>query len=112
MLTVRSDRRYHPPYGIEGGEPGAPSANTVRSGGEERSVAPMPMSALQLRKGDVFHHVSAGGGGSGPPFERDPALVLEDVLDEKLGVEAARERYGVVVRDGAVDEQATAAARA
>ena len=60
----------------------------------------MPMEALQLRRGDVFHHVSAGGGGSGSPFERDPALVLEDVLDEKVSVEAARERYGVVIEDG------------
>jgi len=61
--------------------------------------------------GDVFHQVSAGGGGSGSPFERDPARVLEDVLDEKVSVEAARERYGVVVVAGRVDEQATAAAR-
>jgi N-methylhydantoinase B/oxoprolinase/acetone carboxylase alpha subunit len=59
----------------------------------------------------AFHHVSAGGGGSGSPFERDPALVLEDVLDEKVGVEAARERYGVVIVDGRVDEQPTAEAR-
>ena len=106
MLTVRSDRRAHPPYGIEGGEAGAPSSNTIRSAdGEERSVATMPMEALQLRRGDVFHHVSAGGGGSGPAFERDPALVLEDVLDEKVSVEAARERYGVVIADGTVDER-------
>ena len=60
----------------------------------------MPMEALQLRRGDVFHHVSAGGGGSGSPLERDPALVLEDVLDGKVSVEAARERYGVVIEDG------------
>ena len=60
----------------------------------------MPMEALKLRRGDVFHHVSAGGGGSGSPLARDPALVLEDVLDGKVSVEAARERYGVVIEDG------------
>ena len=54
----------------------------------------------ELRRGDVFHHVSAGGGGSGFPLARDPALVLEDVLDGKVSVEAARERYGVVIEDG------------
>ena len=96
---MRSDRRAHPPYGIEGGEAGAPSSNTIH--GESAIARPtMPMEALQLRQGDVFHHVSAGGGGSGSPFERDPALVLEDVLDGKVSVEAARERYGVVVEDG------------
>ncbi len=111
VLTVRSDRRFHPPYGIEGGEAGAPSSNMIGSAGGERAVAPMPMEALKLQRGDVFHHVSAGGGGSGSPFERDPALVLDDVLDEKVSLEAARERYRVIIVEGRVDEQATAAAR-
>jgi N-methylhydantoinase B len=111
VLTVRSDRRSHPPSGIQGGEPGGPSSNTISSAAGERGVPTMPMEALKLRQGDVFHHVPAGGGGSGSPFERDPALVLDDVLDEKVGVEAARERYGVVIADGRIDEQATAALR-
>ena len=51
VLTVRSDRRFHPPYGIEGGEAGAPSSNTIRSAGGERSVAPMPMEALEAAQG-------------------------------------------------------------
>ena len=57
----------------------------------------MPMEASTLVEGDRFIHVSAGGGGFGPPFERDPPAVLEDVLDEKVSVTAARERYGVVI---------------
>jgi len=54
----------------------------------------------------------AGGGGSGLPLERDPVLVLEDVLEGKVGVEAAREPYGVVILGGEVDERATGEARA
>jgi N-methylhydantoinase B len=54
----------------------------------------------------------AGGGGSGLPFECDPVLVLEDVLEGKVGVEAAREPYGVVILGGEVDERATGGARA
>jgi N-methylhydantoinase B len=53
----------------------------------------------------------AGGGGSGLPLERDPVLVLEDVLEGKMGVEAARERW-VVILGGEVDERATGGARA
>ncbi len=37
--------------------------------------------------------------------------MLEDVLDGKVSVEAARERYGVVVVDDALDLDATAALR-
>lgn len=106
-LTIRTDRRDHPPYGLEGGEPGAPSSNLVVSNGETRELPAMPMAADVLRRGESFTHVSAGGGGFGDPFERDPAAVLEDVLDGKVSVAAARERYGVAVVDGALDEAAT-----
>jgi N-methylhydantoinase B len=110
-LTIRTDRRDHPPYGLEGGEPGAPSSNTVISSDGRRELPTMPMEASTLVEGDRFIHVSAGGGGFGPPFERDPAAVLEDVLDDKVSVTAARERYGVVIAGGAVDRAATAGVR-
>jgi N-methylhydantoinase B len=59
----------------------------------------------------VFRHVSAGGGGCGDALTRSPALVLADVLDQKVGPVAARELYGVVIERGSVDETATAALR-
>ena len=111
-LTFRTDRRDHPPYGLDGGEPGAPSSNVVVSGGEARELPTMPMHAFTLEQGDRFTHASAGGGGFGDPFERDPAAVLEDVLDGKVTVAAARERYGVVIADGEVDVDATRELRA
>ena len=39
----------------------------------------------------------AGGGGWGDPLARDPAAVADDVANEKVSVEAARELYGVVI---------------
>jgi N-methylhydantoinase B len=59
-----------------------------------------------------------GGGGWGDPFARDPQAVLDDVWDEYISIDAARRDYGVVVTGSlaemtlAVDERATAAARA
>jgi N-methylhydantoinase B len=72
----------------------------------------MPMEAVKWKAGDVFRHVSAGGGGYGDPLARDPELVLADVLDDKVSVEAARELYGVVIRKGVIDETATRRLRA
>ena len=95
-LTIRTDRRDHPPYGLDGGEPGAPSSNVAVSCGEARELPTMPMHAFTLAQGDRFTHVSAGGGGFGDPRERDPAAVLDDVLDGKVSAAAARDRYGVV----------------
>ncbi len=115
VVTVRSDRRFHPPYGLAGGRTGRPSMNVLRgAGGAERVLPPMPMEGLKLRRGDSFHHDGAGGGGCGDPFARDPALVLEDVLDEKVSIEAARRDYGVAIDPDRllVDAAATAALRA
>ena len=66
----------------------------------ERLLPTMPMEAIKLRKGDVFRHVSAGGGGFGPAFQRAAADVLEDVREGKVTVEAARELYGVALEPG------------
>ena len=54
-----------------------------------------------------------GGGGWGDPLEREPAVVLEDVLDEYVSVAGARRDYGVVIveDDMTVDEAATRALR-
>jgi N-methylhydantoinase B len=58
----------------------------------------------------VLHFVTWGGGGWGDPLERDPALVALEVRRGLVTADGAR-RYGVVLRDGAVDEQATATLR-
>jgi N-methylhydantoinase B len=50
-----------------------------------------------LSRGQMFGHETAGGGGWGDPFERDPALVLEDVRNGFVSIEAARDDYGVVL---------------
>ena len=111
-MSIRSDRRDHPPYGLAGGDDGSPSTFVLNPGTEAAVQLPaMPMEPIELCRGDVVHHASAGGGGFGDPLDRDPGRVLDDVLDGKVSVGAARERYGVVVRAGAVDEAETAAVR-
>ena len=40
----------------------------------------------------------ANGGGYGDPLERDPQLVLKDVIDGLVSKQAAQEIYGVVLK--------------
>lgn len=54
---------------------------------------------------------TAGGGGFGPPGERPPELVPRGVEDGLVSPEQAEGCYGVVVREGRVDEEATLARR-
>lgn len=93
-LQVRSDRRLHPPYGLSGGKPGAPSHNVLNPGRADEELLPTKFSR-PIAKGDLFRHVTAGGGGFGDPREREPERVLADLLDEKIDAAHAREAYGV-----------------
>jgi N-methylhydantoinase B len=104
---VRSDKRLHPPHGLDGGGTGAPASNLIFAGGREVDVPPMPSAPITLQSGDVFRHVMAGGGGFGDPLARDPAQVLEDVLDDKVTPDHARQAYGVVLEGSKVDVEAT-----
>ncbi len=106
-LSLRSDRRTHLPYGLAGGQDGTPSSSTLESGGET-AVTPAKFTT-RVRAGDAFRHRVAGAGGWGNPLDRDPALVLRDVRDEKLTPAYAALAYGVVIDEagGVVDAAAT-----
>jgi N-methylhydantoinase B len=112
VLQVRSDRRVFRPFGLQGGEPGRPSMNTLRRDGR---VETLPSKfCVAFRRGDVFRHELAGGGGWGDPLEREPARVLRDLRNGLVGAASARDDHGVVVdaRTWRVDEAATTARRA
>lgn len=110
-FQLRSDRRRHPPFGIAGGKPGAPSTNLLE---EPQGWQQLPTKFTRnLRKGQVFRHTTPGGGGYGDPFARDPAAVLDDVRNGKISVDAARHEYGVALSTTPlrIDESATSALR-
>jgi N-methylhydantoinase B len=98
ILTIRSDRRFHPPYGLFDGLPGSASSNILTpEGGQARELPGMPMSLIAVAKGDTYRHISAGGGGFGSPLDRDTDAVLADVMDGKVSLSRARDQYGVVI---------------
>src|SRR3954451_14319006 len=66
---------------------------------------------LWLQRRDVVRLATAGAGGYGDPFERDPERVLDDCRQGLVSEAAAAADYGVVIRDGAVDANATAVRR-
>lgn len=64
-------------------------------GGSKESLP--PKLRFTLEEGDVFSIIPHGGGGYGDPLDRDPELVLRDVVDRLVSVEGARRYYGVIV---------------
>ncbi|MCK9503369.1 MAG: hydantoinase B/oxoprolinase family protein [Porticoccaceae bacterium] len=47
--------------------------------------------------GTTMRFITGGGGGWGDPLARDPERVKQDVRDEYVSIEKAREDYGVVI---------------
>jgi N-methylhydantoinase B len=110
MLARGIDRMRFPPWGAAGGRPGARLEMIHNRGrADERRLG--KIHELHMRRGDTLTLNLAGGGGFGDPFRRDPARVLEDVAQGFVSAEGAARDYGVVVRDGCVDEAATGVAR-
>ncbi len=107
LLQLRSDKRAHPPFGLQGGAPGSPSYNILNPGDDQRVLT--TMGTAPMRRGDLIRHELASGGGWGDPLERDPASVLADFLDEKVTADHARQAYGVVINPTTqqVDTKAT-----
>jgi N-methylhydantoinase B len=74
MLSMMTDRVDHPPQGLFGGLPGTPNVLARSSG---RPVP--PKSRTEVKPGEVVVMHTPGGGGFGPPAERDRDLIRRDV---------------------------------
>jgi len=86
-------------YGVAGGMAGLPY---------EASVDARPLPGMNddvpLPAGTLLRLRTTGGGGWGDPFEREPELVLQDVLRGLVSAGSAERDYGVVIRDGRIVE--------
>jgi N-methylhydantoinase B len=88
--------RKHPLRGLNGGEDAAPYSNRFLVGTPGEFEVENALNA-QLPAGAVTSYQYGGGAGFENPLLRDPEAVREDVLDEYVSLEAARDRYGVVL---------------
>jgi N-methylhydantoinase B len=95
VLQLRADRSHVPPYGLFGGGPAAPSLNILDPDGEARAL-PSKFTRT-MTAGEVIRHEQAGGGGYGDPLRRDPMAVVEDIRNEKISPDFAREQFGVIL---------------
>ncbi len=110
--TGSSDGDLTRPPGALGGEPGPLSRMYIRRGEEITHAQTHRM--VQVKHGEVLGKVSGGGGGVGDAAKRDPAAVLDDVINEFVTMSAARDVYRVAIDEATmtVDEEATRRLRA
>ena len=94
-FTILSDRDKSGPWGIMGGNEGRKAYYILNPQGEAKAMS--SKTTLDLKPGDTISYQTCGGGGYGPPEERDPSLVLKDVRDGKVSVERAKSIYKTVI---------------
>jgi N-methylhydantoinase B len=113
---VTADRVRLGCYGVNGGKAGLPFCVTVDIEGAPRDLGGL-VDGEPLLAGQIVRVRTTGGGGWGDPLDREPDLVLGDVINGSVSLGAASEGYGVVLiagTDGApptIDEAATTALR-
>jgi N-methylhydantoinase B len=112
-LSVLAEKAVLPPFGVSGGEAGARNHFWLRRGGELIEPSPLPgkVSGFPVAPDDVLVMDSSGGGGFGDPLDRDVASVAADLAEGYVTAAAAETIYGVVLRDGVIDAEASAGRR-
>jgi N-methylhydantoinase B len=97
-VTVLADRVEHVPWGALGGGVGAANRLWFTLEGEEWTP-PLRSKASRIRMGigDVVHLASPGGGGYGPPEQRERERVLRDVRLGYVSPARAVSDYGVTI---------------
>jgi N-methylhydantoinase B len=104
-FTILADRDRSGPHGVFGGHAGRIAEYVhIRDGVEARLSS---KTTLELVPGDVISVRTCGGGGYGPPEEREPERVLRDVLEGKVDSDRARDVYRVAIADRRIDEERT-----
>jgi N-methylhydantoinase B len=113
QISFQDDRAHTFPWGVGGGRYGASSLKRlIRADGTQQDL-PSKVENLPVRRGDKLVFSTAGAGGLGSPYDREPERVATDVRAGLVSTEAAKDEYGVVVGDGGkVDAAATDALRA
>jgi N-methylhydantoinase B len=97
VLSVLGDRGTRVPWGYDGGHsPGNNGIVTKADTDSAESIGVM-RAGVRVEDGDLLRYWCGGGGGWGHPFERPAEWVLDDVIDELVSVERARDVYGVVI---------------
>lgn len=88
-LGIQSGRFRLSPEGLFGGQPGVRAQFLVN--GEPGN----PYGLTRLHPGDVVTMDAAGGGGYGPPRERDRDALLRDIRNGLVSSKSASDDYGV-----------------
>ncbi|MEM8801058.1 MAG: hydantoinase B/oxoprolinase family protein [Pseudomonadota bacterium] len=89
MLFLSVERVNNPANGRHGGRPGLPGRIRIGEGGPE-----LPgKGEYRIKAGEKLLFQTPGGGGLGPPGDRDPKLLARDIAQGHVSEAAAKTHY-------------------
>jgi N-methylhydantoinase B len=91
-FATYTDRVRLAPYGLFGGADGSRTRIEIERDG--RVIQLKSKDRVDLKAGDILTLYSSGGGGYGPPGERDPRLIADDVTQGYVSAVPAGHLYG------------------
>lgn len=126
QMVLHMGESFTKSQGLFGGNPGSLATTTLVNGTdlyEQLAKGTVPSSVgqiggdaihpgfkgmpVEMLAGDCFEWVSPSTSGYGDPLTREPEAVLADVEELFLDAERAERVFGVIIRDGSVDLEAT-----
>jgi N-methylhydantoinase B len=91
---------------VLGGKPAKSGRVVVRKKGADKDEIVCKAKGYKLNAGDMVWLETGGGGGYGPPEERDLAAIQRDLDRGYISHEAAEQDYGITVSaDGKVTKK-------
>jgi len=96
IFSVRSDSHtVGVPTGVLGGMDGRRARLVQNHGTPQAKELYSKVARIEMTPGDSMRIETPGGGGYGPPGERDPHALRRDLLDGRISRAAAEAAYGV-----------------
>lgn len=100
-VTSTVERTKNAPCALVGGLPARPNGAALRYP-DGRRISYRKVTRLKVPKGATLELDNGGGGGYGPPEERDSAAVFADVREGYISEEHARRHYPHAFQDSTV----------
>lgn len=98
LFTGEGDRHTDSPRGVKDGKDGLTGSLTLNPGKEAKKLH-AKLTNYKIKAGDILEIKTPCAGGYGNPLERDPQLVLDDLLDGYISEEKVINEYGVVLKN-------------
>jgi N-methylhydantoinase B len=96
-VTLTAERAKFAPYGLFGGLPARKAEFWAHLPDGTRQLLKSKTAPIHFPKGTVLHFRAAGGGGYGPPAERELAAIQADLDDGYVSPEAVQEFFAAKV---------------